>query len=602
VSESRRTFQRLGLVLLVLVLVGLGVLLLWQARTPVAPAAADAGGAAVADGAPVAARRVRLPLGAFRARDERIPLIGRVLFFDGKPAPGAVVLLSGDAVAQVRTNSRGDFAFERLYGGSYVVNASHEEGAAAPVRVHLDRDTPPIILRLGPAAGLTVHVVDAADGRAIAKAKVELRTSTQMHDPRTVRQGETDGDGKVVFRGLAVAGYAIGAWAKGYRGLDWFVTPPFGLTWEQTIKLERGAQVTGRTIDERRVPVAGVLLEFAPADLAQGALMSRPLRWPYMAVSDAEGKFVLEGVPAGTFRAYATHAQHPMSYSEPFTVDGKTRHDGVVVVMRSGGTIGGRVVAPGGTPVARALVRMSPIDYQKAGLEIRHVTTDANGQFLVEGLPLTTMMVAAMVDGACSETAAVDLETQSDQRQLTLTLDQQEKIGGVVVDTRGRPIEYATVSCVNDREGEMGLRPISIETTDAEGKFQCRGLPTGSYLVRAERPFSNNNVQSGYRGMHKAKVATGTLDLRFELPLDGAIKGVVQLVDGSAPKSFGIRLVDGNGPRIFHTEDGAFLLDELPPMTYTMIVTLGAETVSTRRVTVREGETTDLGTLTVAPP
>jgi hypothetical protein len=595
-SRRRLVLGALGLLALALLLG-----LLWQLRR--GPTGAR-GGAPAADAGvtarPAAAAR---PSRFAPPPADQLTLSGQVVDARGTPVADASVLLIGEPTRTTRSNAAGAFAFDGLWAGAYLVEAWSGTAAGGPVRAHLGRDTPRVVIRLFEAGQLTVTVLDAQHRTPVPKAAVELRAMGMTRNGVTVRAGATDAKGTVAFRGVQPSGYLVAAWARGYRHTVASLEPTSGLQWEATVTLSAGSEVQGRVVDHTGAPVEGALVWATPFAGAGGLQASRPPPFDFTPRTDAKGEVTLTA-PAGRHRLMVDHPRYVLGFSEPFDVDGTAPVRGVVAILDRGGVIAGTVVTARQVPVPRARVRVAPTDAQTGGGSVREVVCDAAGRFEVAGLPLTAMELAAFADGATSETFAVDLAARADQRSVVVPLAFDGVVGGLVVGSSGTPVADAHVQCVGYAREAVGLRDAVTETTDGAGRFACRGLRPGEYRVTAIPPGSNNMVHAAMRGVG-ADAQTGQEDLRLVIRDDGSISGRVQLSDGRPAQQFRLQLVSGLRGRLFVTEDGRFSVDGLAPRTYQLVVTVASLAPRRLVVTVPERANADLGVITIdkdAPP
>jgi protocatechuate 3,4-dioxygenase beta subunit len=587
--------KRLVLGALAAVVVALVVAILWSRPASRQPGAAggrpsDAGVAAPATPTPAVRRSdfATPPADALR-------LVGQVVDARGAPVPGAGVLLTGDASRETRADGAGGFVFEGLWAGPYLVEAWSGDAAGGPLRVHLGRDTPKVVVRLFAAARVAIKVVSAPTQHPLAGADVELRAQGMTRNHVTIRRGKTDARGVLELRGVPPGGYLVAAWAPGHRMAAVNLKPRAGLSWETTVTLTPGSEVRARILDEDGAPVAGAAVWGTPylsGDLVQ---ISRPPPFAFTARSDARGD-VTAVVLAGRNRLMVDHERYVLGWSEPFDADGASPVQGVVVRLQRGGVIAGTVVTADQRPVPRALVRVSPSNAQEVHGAVRQVVCDAQGRFEMAGVPLTGMELAAFADGATSETYALDLGQNREQRRLVVALTLEGSIGGVVVGSDGNPLGDVEVQCTSYQREAVALRPAAVETTDAAGRFACRGLRPGEYRVRAIPPGSNNMVQAAMRGVG-TDAQTGQQDLRLVIRADGSLSGRVQLPDGRPATEFRIELVTGLEGRLFESRDGAFVVEGIPPVGYDLKVTVAGLPPKQVSARVAERQNSDLGVI-----
>lgn len=103
----------------------------------------------------------------------------------------------------------------------------------------------------------------------------------------------------------------------------------------------------------------------------------------YGALTDAEGKFTIMQVPAGSYAVAVekTGYQPPLQFNAPalqLKLDAAEKKEGVKLKLTPGGSISGRVLDSTGEPVEGASVRVSP--------NTPGAVTDAKGRFRIGGL------------------------------------------------------------------------------------------------------------------------------------------------------------------------------------------------------------------------
>lgn len=525
-------------------------------------------------------------------------LEGRVIDLADKAVEAAEVRLASRTVsATALSDSAGGFAFDALPPGVYFVDAATDEAACNPKRVHLTEDTPPVLLRLSPAIRAQVTVLSSVDHEPVQGAAVEVLA---RHGDTPYRSSETDERGIATLLGMPPDGYAVTVSATGFRTRVEPFPPKAGLRWSMTVVLTPGVEVRGRVIDEDGAPVAAAAITPMPTRVA--LFVTAPKLASHSTITDGHGEFALI-LDSGSFRLLATHSRYLPGQSDSFFVDGKTPVQGIEIRLDRGGSIAGRVVTKDGRPVAHATVRSSASSRRDLGTGMRETLAAADGSFLIEGLPRVAIDLVARSPSASSDDVQVDLSAASSVEDVIVTLELDGVIAGMVTGSDGKPIEDAQVFCVGLPHGAVGTRPVFPETTDPAGHFACRGLVPGDYSLTATRPYPNNNQGPAMRSVTLQGVESGTTDVVLVLPEDGTLVGQVVLANGSTPKSFGVAVDAGGGPRIFeNAKDGRFVLDGLAPRTYNVRVTAeGCIPRIVPNVEVPEGGRVEIGPVTLAP-
>ncbi len=566
-------------------------------KAPAAKAAEDSsrssrprGSSPSGGGAPADEQRVLVdddPLGT-------LPLEGQVLDASDDPVGGAAVTVDSNPPRTVLTETDGSFSIPKLLAREYTVVARASKGVAGPVTARLGEKTDPVILRLRAASSVEVTVVAAQGQKPVAGAAVELRGIATS-------SGTTGADGVALVEGVVPGGYAASAHASGFaRGHAWVMVPDGAGKATVRLELRRGAPVAGRVIDPDGKPVPGALVIYSGAS-AWGQ-QGDPRRDGVE--TDGKGNFRFDALPAGTFRFEGSKKGFANGTSALVTLDGERETTGVEVKLNAGATLRGQVVSAAGEPMAGARVRVAVARDSMLWSGTREGYADDAGRFEVAGLPRAAVDAAAIHESASSAIVPVDLSTAPFEREVVLKLDVDGAIAGVVVDRQGEPIEGAQVMAWPDmatgreRMASWRVRGRPEELTDAGGRFALRGLEPGDYDVRASR----GGATGSWVGMMQrdpVKAKTGDKDLKIVLPADGGIKGKVAFANGDAPGLYTVGLGWGPGSP-FASKDGAFMLEGVAPRTYTVTIRgAGFDAKQVQDVVVSEGQTADLGTITV---
>jgi protocatechuate 3,4-dioxygenase beta subunit len=552
------------------------------ASAPGARPARPAATAAPAPEAPVAYEDD--PVGTLR-------LEGQVIDADERPVAGAVILINSNPRRLATTEGDGSFAFDRLVGRSYSVEARKGEGHAGPVTVRLTTATEPIVLRLKEVGGLEISVVALDDHKPIAGASLDLRDEPGG-------EATTGADGKATLRGVGPTWHIVEAAAPGFAPEAALVEGAGrGATQRTTIELKRGAPVSGKVVDGAGKPVAHARVRA----VATASFMGFQPKALEDQRTDAAGRWGFAALPAGSFRFNATHEKHGPGSSPPIALDGRFERKDIVVTLEGGAHIAGVVVRKDGAPVASAVVRVAPKDSGFGGRNLtRQAFADDNGRFDIGGLPRRAVELVASDPSASSEIAALDLSAQPEQLGLRVVLDVGGTIAGIVVDAKGEPVAEAQVVATpepgsrRDDLSTFRLRGPARDVTDAGGKFALRGLPDGSYQLRASRA-DVEELRMWQRPSATAQV--GDLNVRLTIEDDGRVKGRVLFADGSAPESYSVATGWGVGTT-FANADGGFEVEAAAGPA--ALTASGPSFVQkTASATVKASDTVDIGTITV---
>lgn len=149
------------------------------------------------------------------------------------------------------------------------------------------------------------------------------------------------------------------------------------------------------------------------------------------------------------------------------------------------GTVEGRVLGPDGQPMRNVEVIAAP-DRRSSDVLAR-TRTDGEGMFVIARLPVERgCSIRATVPGLTTATGFASLTPEQPNAGVELRLWHANTLRGRVVDTDGKPIANAAVLGSKDFAFFATLSPEA--RTDAEGRFELRGVPIGDCVVRAAAP------------------------------------------------------------------------------------------------------------------
>jgi beta-lactamase regulating signal transducer with metallopeptidase domain len=288
---------------------------------------------------------------------------------------------------------------------------------------------------------------------------------------------------------------------------------------EITLTLAPAVTIEGRLLTPSGTPASGVTVELA--DFHNGAddelkyegvnfehrsgNSERPRFAPRPMTTDADGRFVLEGVvPRGMFAEF--HFRHPDYADDEVTVstaglltnmlrafDIRPVRPKFTHSLEPARPVEGLVTAKGdGTPIAGALVEVIPM--RRHGGQSVYTTTDAEGRYRVASHQADNFFVSVYPPPG-SDFIAAQRNHQGwpeGARALTMdfTLTRGKRFRGTVIDAETRrPIAGASVVYQpkrrnpNHRDGQEFRNPV---LTDAAGRFAIAGLPGEGYLLVEE--------------------------------------------------------------------------------------------------------------------
>ncbi|NOK11168.1 carboxypeptidase-like regulatory domain-containing protein [Corallococcus exercitus] len=436
------------------------------------------------------------------------------------------------------SDERGNFRIDGLAPGVYLLEA-RAPGYAREVMNRLRIPTEgPLTLALRLASVIEGFVVDA---KGLPAADAEVRVGG--NPSQVVTTGAQGGFSVEVEPGShplsARRGEESGA-------LDLPVLCVAGKTVRDVrIQLGPGAVLEGRVVEE----ASGGPVEGARVDVS----LSGGDGDPGVAVSDAEGYFLVRGLAPGRYDAKVTALHHSPARRFGLTVVQGERFPVEFKLSRTG-SVEGQVRDRSGAPVAAA--RVSGVnawlnETDAAPIEVR---TDADGRYRLDGLETGRMSLAARYEGSTTgirQLVAVEADRTT---RADFTLEGTGTVEGWVRAARGSlPDVTLEVTALADGVSQVDGHVV----VDAEGAFRMV-LPSGDYtlLLMARGRFSQGQQQ-------RVRVDAGRttqVEFTWEEQHDAnEYRGVVLEPDGSPSPRAIITLTPEEGQGVplsmTHTDD-----------------------------------------------
>jgi RNA polymerase sigma-70 factor (ECF subfamily) len=401
-----------------------------------------------------------------------------------------------------------------------------------------------------PEATIEGDVVDEA-GVEVPGAIVSARPAlSDAQDEATAVDALADPHGHYRIAGLAPTKYSLGAYAEHGQSSDHPVVVAAAGTATRNIKLVIGrrARLRGRVV-MRGAPVEGAHVGILHDGRAIGATS--------VAISQADGTFVLDGAPLGT----ASMVAAPYDVVSPKSVAVTGDVDNLVIEVAAMASVRGRVTRHG-QPVADAQIELLPT---------RSTTiADEGGNYVLDGVPAGSFVLYASSSQAFTN-HPITLAA-GEAQDLDLELESGGEVKGTVVDRAGTPVAGVLVRLTGDDDSGSSM-------TDARGNFDCatlaghRDYHVGVYPNAGERVPYKPVAGSEFPPIPVADGDTVIRDVQLAIVHDElAIRGKVVDDTGLTMSDARVTIADslnwGDPSRTRADGDGGFIIDGLVPGHY----------------------------------
>lgn len=494
-------------------------------------------------------------------------LSGLVLSSDGRPVEGVEVRLitrnvthpvfmNEEGLQGHATDEAGTFRFESLPRGKYEVTAIPGGGKSVSREVECDGvdDVNNVVLQLetpsGSAGGLRVtgRVFDdlgvplegisiQLNGFAPTRGPYEASTSSKL-------------EGYFEFENVPQGLFSLGIQDSRYAPYSKAGVTPGGEPLD--LLLERLAGIRGFVVSKATGdPVGGALVRAVPVE-NDGAMLARIMAGQLGAQgpsteTSADGAFFLENIAPGRLRLRAEAASFGPGFSKELDVAPGSEVTDVTVMLSEGAVLRGVVVGPDSLPVRDASVRaielsggewttrlMKMMPTLITGGMVYSAKTDAEGAFELVHVPEASLSIlASHPDFAPSLDQEVTVRADEVRGGVTLRLRMPAQVR-VAARQKTEPLTGLMVQL-------LGMGPMKMGTTDAEGRFTFRSVAPGDYIIQLMDMAKMLSGQGLGMRQRSVTVAEGeTLDVEFVFGTGAAVYGKV---DGHVPGPMGMVVI-----------------------------------------------------------
>ena len=420
------------------------------------------------------------------------------------------------AVAVEFSDSLGGFSFEGVRSGRYFIDAfGPAHTAVRPVRVSVleSGSGGPAVIEVRPAGSISGQVFEA-DGTPALGVTIVMSPGPG-HFLGHLRNGDlrllevdVDESGAFQLEGVAPGkGYELSAASR-----DHTITHAVGIevrAGEETrvmLRMRSGGRIAGRVLsvaadgeEEREAaPLAGAQVAAIPRGLRDIRMLEEIIQRTH-AVTDAEGRYLIEGVPEGDVDVLAIGPAHMPGQGVPLVAVEGMLVQAEDVRLLGGPMVAGRVVGSSGVGIEGVQVRWRMVDFRNMEFDFSLAPMVAQA---VEGwdYPVTDSD-GRFVAGPCAGDAPHKLRfmkpgyasvehewtPEEDEEEIEVVLLRGGIVEGIVMDLeRAEPVTEFTIAGMDRVMSEAGqpgrFNPFSGGEVfeDPGGRFRFEGVKPGT--------------------------------------------------------------------------------------------------------------------------
>jgi hypothetical protein len=471
------------------------------------------------------------------------------------------------------------------------------------------------------ATHYTVTVLDAATGEGLANAIV------WWEPPRSTCPRLPEGEPGVIARGPGKAGTLLATDATGRAAITerrmgtpgipafeifasraGYVTGVACATpWpgEVTVRLERGAALSGEVRDPRGQPVSDAVVNVRP-----GPETPAVPGYAGQAVSDDQGRFAVDGMKAGRVRvSVRREGFFPLELDAEDAGDTRPRS----YVLTPAYVLRFRLRSDDGRPVVNPSARLVWGNPPREQLELLHVlgTEDSDG-VLTQGIAMPASAgqvdVTVKAEGYAPWTLQAErVPPEGGERILPVTLLRDASQGGLRIafeDANGQPVEYAKLGASSPQVLALDGQNVTSGVLIESGKeLRFPALPAGRWQVivrtHAHAPaVIEARVPGGGEAEARARLGPPAR-LRVRFLADAARLVRFRLVQGgrevvAVPEPGVLAPREDGGREELAAGSGGLLLGGLASGSYEIEILSDDLHASRTPVSLREGDTTEI--------
>ena len=387
----------------------------------------------------------------------------------------------------VMADGNGEFYIDKLAEGFWILRASYDGFATAEIRPIMllngkNADRQKVIL---PEEFTISGIVLDEQQMPIADAKIGVaRTSPR---PTLTGSATTNQQGEFTVRGLQEGSYGLSAQAPGYtNGRAGRVNA--GAANVEVVMQVMGS-VSGRVSASTGQSISTFQLEILRTRRGNQQYGLTGQRYQF---DQTDGTFELPDLAPGSYILLGRADGYAPTYSSSFSV-GRTKVEGIDILLEAGGVIKGTIVDGAGHPVSSAVISVHGEDFTLDSNDtlfgsaigdpnnMPQVRTRSNskGEFTLNNVVPGALTLQVKHSEHLDELITSMSSSGTTTNLGRIIIYQGGSVHGVASDKNGNRLSGGTVT-VTTPNGSFFHRTITL---DAKGRYRISGLAAGTYSI-----------------------------------------------------------------------------------------------------------------------
>ncbi|WP_394176431.1 carboxypeptidase regulatory-like domain-containing protein [Guptibacillus hwajinpoensis] len=477
-------------------------------------------------------------------------------------------------IASTLVNSNGEFNFDNLLPGQYILTATatNYRISSAGATVVADEITP-VTLTIEPNPSEISGVISDPNGTPISNATIQIIDANGS----ALSVGTTNQNGQYAIGNLPPGSFTVIISAPNFGSTTGGITlnPGQIVTDADFIIIPDPGSIVGQIIDTSGDPISGATVIIRTFDNQQVRTIT----------TNEFGEFLVGGIAPGSYTVVATAPDFSTEFVGAIVTSNQNTVANIILESLVG-NITGSIVDGNGDPITGDNIGIKL--FSGSGSLLQTLVANSDGTFTIQALNPGQYKISATAPNYSANTISANVIAGTTEN-VTIPLQLlPATISGVVTNTAtGEGINGAVLTFTTSE----GI-PIANSISGLNGEYIVENIPAGTVVVSASA--TNFGARALTTVVNPGEVKTVNIAMDESL---GFLTGYLTNVDTGEAISGAITIIDENGEQIAtltSNDSGLFLTDGLNPGNYQAVAASEGFTSRTASFSILPNETSVL--------